>query len=67
MSTLHLVVNPDALAAARAACAPGDELALMHRAADGDAPAGAHVLAGHDAPQALLALVVRHERCVTWR
>lgn len=67
MATLHLVTNPDALAAALAACADGDELALMHRAVAAAAPAGAHVLAGDGAAQALLALVLRHARCVTWR
>lgn len=66
VGTLHIVVNPEALDAARAALAPGDELALMHDAVACSCP-GARVLAGDRAAEALLELVVRHERSVTWR
>lgn len=67
MGTLHIVTDPDALAAARAALAECDELVLMHRAAACERPVGAHVLTGDDAARQLLELTLRHARCVTWR
>jgi hypothetical protein len=72
VGTLHVVTNPAALPAALDAMAPGDELALMHRAAacdvrDATAQGHVHVVAGPDAAAALLELVLRHARSVTWR
>ena len=72
MATLHIVFSPEALAAALAAMADGDELALLHRAATRGAasvPAAGrvHVLEGDAGAAALVALCVRHARSVSWR
>ena len=64
MATLHIVTNPDALAAALATCAGDDELVLIHRAASfaGQLPAGARILDGVDDAGELLELCLRHRR-----